>query len=107
MKEIVEIDDSNFERFVTTSELPVVVKFYSNSCSPCLAMEPAFIDASNMFFQKANFYKFNVDKNSSIPSKLRILGIPTIIIFKGGKEMERVIGFQSLTSIIEFLRKNL
>lgn len=107
MKEIIELNDNNFNQYINSSDLPSVVDFYSDSCPPCKAMEPVFLKVSEIFSGKAKFFKFNVDKNSLIPSSQKILGIPTIIIFKEGKETERLTGFQSSDSLLDFLRRNL
>jgi thioredoxin 1 len=107
MTEIIELNDDNFEQRINSSELPSVVDFYSNFCSPCKAMEPLFEKAAEIYKGKANFYKLNVDKNTHIPSSKRILGIPTIIIFKEGKEIDRLMGFQNIDSLSDFIRRNL
>ncbi|MGQ9617624.1 MAG: thioredoxin family protein [Candidatus Aminicenantia bacterium] len=107
MKEITELNDSNFESNANSSDIPVIVDFYSNSCPPCSAMEPAFLKLSEIYSKNAKFFKFNVDKNFVVPSSRRILGIPTIIIFKKGKEAERLTGFQSYESLEKFIRRNL
>ncbi len=107
MKEIIELNDNNFYQNINSSDLPSVVDFYSDSCPPCKAIEPAFQQVAEIYSGKARFFKFNVDKNSAIPSTKRILGIPTIIIFKEGKEVERVAGSQNIDSLSDFLRRNL
>jgi len=105
--EVIELNDENFNQKINSSNLPSVVDFYSDSCPPCKAMEPSFKKVAEIFRGKANFFKFNVDKNTLVPSSNRILGIPTIVIFKEGKEIERLMGFQSTDSLLEFIRRNL
>ncbi len=107
MIEVIELNDENFNQKINSSNLPSVVDFYSDSCPPCKAMEPSFKKVAEIFRGKANFFKFNVDKNTLVPSSNRILGIPTIVIFKEGKEIERLMGFQSTDSLLEFIRRNL
>ncbi len=107
MKEILELNDDNFEKSINSSNLPVVVDFYSDSCIPCKALEPVFKKVAEFFEGKANFFKFNVDNNSLVPSSKKIVGIPTIAIFKEGREIERKTGFLSFDSLSEFLRRNL
>lgn len=107
MIEIIELNDKNFEENINSSNLISVVDFYSDSCPPCKALEPVFAKLAETFAGKAKFFRFNVDKNSLIPSSIRIIGIPTIVIFKEGKEVERITGFLSLESLSEFLRRNL
>ncbi len=107
MTEIIELNDENFDQNINSSALPLVVDFYSDLCPPCKAMEPSFKKIAEIYKGKANFFKFNVDKNTLVPSSKKILGIPTIIIFKEGKEVERLTGFQSTDSLSEFIRRNL
>lgn len=107
MIEILELNDKNFEQNINSSNLPSVIDFYSDSCPPCKALEPVFVKLAEIFSGRAKFFKFNVDKNSSVPSSLRIVGIPTLVIFKEGKEVERISGFFSLEFLSEFLRRNL
>lgn len=107
MIEIIELDDENFDQKINSSALPLVVDFYSDACPPCKAMEPSFKKITEIYKGKAIFSKFNVDKNTMVPSSKKILGIPTIIIFKEGKEVERLMGFQSIDSLSEFVRRNL
>jgi thioredoxin 1 len=90
----IEITDQSFERDVLKSENPVIVDFWAPWCTPCLMMAPAFESLAGEYQGKMVFAKLNTDDNIRTPSALGIQGIPTLILFKGGKEVDRLVGLQ-------------
>ncbi len=99
------ITDDSFESDVLKSAKPCIVDFWAEWCGPCKMIAPVFEELSSDFVDKVNFYKMNVDENSSTPAKFEIRGIPTMIIFKGGKEVDRIVGAVSKDNISESLNK--
>lgn len=87
-----EVTDQSFGEKVLQSENPVIVDFWAPWCTPCLRMAPAFEKLAGEYAGKVTFAKMNTDENQSTPSRLGIQGIPTMIIFRGGKEVDRVVG---------------
>jgi len=86
------VNDKNFEEKVLKSELPVIIDLWAEWCHPCKMMEPILKEVSKKYNEKIKFYKLNVDENPKTPSKFSVMSIPTLIFFKEGKEVGRVIG---------------
>lgn len=87
-----DITDNNFEIEVMKSNVPVLVDFWAEWCPPCRAMTPIVESLAQKFGSAAKIVKLNVDDNPSITQRFGIKGIPTMIVFKGGKEAERLVG---------------
>lgn len=87
-----ELNDQNFEEEVIKSEKPVLVDFWSPTCSPCIRLEPIIEKIAKDFEGKAKVGKLNVLENPKTAGKYKIIGIPTIIIFKNGEAIERTTG---------------
>lgn len=82
----------------------VLVDFFAEWCMPCVMMAPVVEELAEKFKQ-VKFAKANVDENSELASKFKVMSIPTLIIFKDGKEAERIVGSQSPIIIEEKLKK--
>mgnify|MGYP001241982309 CR=1 FL=1 len=88
----IEVSDSTFPKDVLQNEQPVIVDFWAPWCGPCRAMAPAFEALAQEYTGKMTFAKLNTDDNPQTPGGLGIMGIPTLIVFKGGKEVDRIVG---------------
>ena len=89
---VTKINDSNFEQEVLKNSLPVLVDFYADWCGPCKMAEPVLDELSNTYKDKIVIVKVNVDE-SQISGKYGVMSIPTTILFKGGNEIGRQVGF--------------
>ncbi|PIS05235.1 MAG: thioredoxin [Candidatus Buchananbacteria bacterium CG10_big_fil_rev_8_21_14_0_10_42_9] len=101
MAELILTDDT-FEQEVLKSDKPVLVDFWAPWCGPCKVQGPVIEEISREY-TKAKIAKMNVDENPETPGKYQILSIPTLIIFKGGEEVDRMIGVQEKEQLISKL----
>ena len=99
-----EVTDTNFETDVLGSDKPVLVDFWAEWCGPCRMIAPTVEAVAEEYQGKAGVYKMNVDENMNVPQQYGIRGIPTLILFKGGQEQERIVGAvtrEAITRVIE------
>lgn len=89
-----EVSEDSFEKDVLKSDKPVAVDFWAPWCGPCRMIAPVFEKLSAQL-HNVKFVKINVDENQSLAQRQGILGIPCIIIYNKGEEVERVVGFQT------------
>jgi len=86
------INDGNFNEEVLKSDLPVLLDFWAPWCGPCLSIAPAVEELAKEYSGRIKVGKMNVDENPQTPSAYGIRGIPTLILFKGGKAVNQVVG---------------
>jgi len=91
------------EKFI--SKKLVVIDFWASWCMPCLIMSPIIEELAEKFKQ-VKFGKVNVDDNSNLANKFKIMSIPTLKIFKDGKDVETMIGLQSKAVLLEMINKH-
>jgi thioredoxin 1 len=101
-----EVNDQSFEAEVLRSEKPVLVDFWAEWCAPCRMMLPAVEAVATEHEGSAAVVKLNVDENPSTSQRYGIKGIPTMILFKDGKEEERVVGATSKENLSRLLAKH-
>ena len=85
----------------------VVADFWADWCMPCLMMAPVFEEMAEKFGSRISFIKVNVDDNQKLSKKFKVQSIPTTIVFKNGKEHDRMIGTMYADDFEAFLNKNL
>ena len=91
----VEITDGNFEEAVLNSDTPIVVDFWAEWCGPCKMIAPVVDKLAEQYDGRVRFAKVDVDANPTTPGSFGIRGIPTLLVFDGGKEVDRIVGFTS------------
>jgi thioredoxin 1 len=89
---LLHLSDEKFDEEVLQSDLPVLVDFWAPWCGPCLSIAPSVEELAKEYSGKIKVGKMNVDENPQIPSTYGIRGIPTLILFKGGKAINQVVG---------------
>jgi len=100
------VTDSSFEKDVLQAEKPVLVDFWAEWCAPCRMLAPTLDAVAEQFSGTAGVVKVNVDDNTSTAQRYGIKGIPTLILFSAGKEVERVVGATSKESISRMIEKH-
>ncbi|MBA3248479.1 MAG: thioredoxin [Pyrinomonadaceae bacterium] len=102
-----DVSDNSFEQDVLQSDRPVLVDFWAAWCAPCRMLAPTVEAVAEKYADNARVVKLNVDENPSISQRYGIKGIPTLILFKNGKEEERVVGATSKEAISRMIEKHI
>jgi thioredoxin 1 len=89
---LIAVTDGTFQKEVLESEQPTIVDFWASWCGPCRMIAPIFEELSSQYSGKVKFAKVNVDENPKTPANYGVRGIPTLIMFKGGKIVDQVVG---------------
>lgn len=103
---VIEVSDGSFEELVLQSDRPVLVDFWAVWCAPCRMLAPTVDAVAEKYAENARVVKVNVDDSPAISQRYGIKGIPTLILFKGGKEEERVVGATSKEAISRMIDKH-
>jgi len=96
-----DISDELFENEVLKSDIPCIVDFYSITCPPCKIMASLLSEIGPEYAGKVNVFKINIDQFAETARKYRIASVPTIIFFKDGEEVDRVVGLLQLNPLKE------
>lgn len=99
-----KVTDANFESDVLKNSLPVLVDFYADWCGPCKMAEPVLEELAESYKDKLIIVKVNVDE-TQVSGKYGVMSIPTTILFKGGNEIGRQVGFGGKQSFEDLIKK--
>lgn len=100
------VTDSQFEQEVLKSSTPVLVDFWAEWCGPCRALAPKLEEISNEMGEKVQVLKLNIEENPKAPADYGVRGIPTMILFKGGEQVESIVGNLPKEQIVEAIQKH-
>jgi len=103
----IEINDASFEQEVLNSPKPVVVDFWAPWCGPCRKLGPILEEVANELGDKVKVVKVNTDENLETAKAYSISGLPSLLVFKEGKAVERMVGLMPRSTIIQNVEKHL
>ena len=107
MSDLVHFTDANFETEVLNSKVPVLVDFFADWCGPCQTLSPIVEELARDYAGRIKIGKVDVDQNQRIAEKFGIASIPTVMLFKTGKNVDKVIGLESKAQLRKRLDKML
>ena len=102
-----EININNFDDIVLKSEKITVVDFFATWCGPCRKLGPVLEEVEQELSEKVNFAKIDTDENIDAAKKYQVSGLPTLLIFKDGEVIERMVGLMPKSSIITNIEKHI
>jgi thioredoxin 1 len=102
---VAELTDAEFEPAVRSADRPLLVEFWAPWCAPCRMLSPVVRDLAEEFGDRVLVRQVNVDENPDTRSRLGVMSMPTVVIFKDGEAVERVVGYRS--GIKDALRQRL
>jgi thioredoxin 1 len=107
MAELVHVSDGNFTETVEKGTKPALLDFGATWCGPCKALEPTIVALAGEYGDKVTIAKVDVDESQQVALRFGIMAVPTVIFFKGGKEVHRFSGLQSKDKITALIQTHL
>lgn len=104
---ITHLFNDNFAQTIQESELPALVDFWATWCGPCRMIAPIVEEISDELDGRLNVFKVDVDEAEDVAMQFGIMSIPTLMLFKDGKEMERIVGYRSKEDLLTVIQKYL
>ena len=107
MTKPIEVTDDVFNEEVLQADLPVLVDFWATWCAPCKIVSPIVEELAEEYDGRVKFVKVNTDENIKTAATYGIRSIPTLLVFKGGQQVDQIIGFQPKGDLQQSLEKAL
>ena len=103
----IDTTDANFENDINEGEKIVLVDLWAEWCGPCKMMEPVIAEIAEEYGDTIKVVKLNIDENRKTPVQFNVMNIPTLLIFKEGKEVDRLIGALPKNQLLKKLEKHM
>ena len=100
-------NDQDFEKDISSQNLPVLVDFGAEWCGPCKQLEPVLEEIASENLESLKVYKINIDENPMTPQKFGVRGIPTLMFFKEGKLVDTKVGSLPKSALENWIKSNL
>ncbi|HPJ96065.1 MAG TPA: thioredoxin [Syntrophales bacterium] len=106
-KMILHVTDDSFETDILKADKPVLIDFWATWCGPCRALGPIIEEIADRFKDQVKVSKINIDDNPKVTAQYGVMSIPTLILFKEGKPLDRLVGLVPRERLEEFIKKAL
>jgi len=104
---LIHLTDTNFDEEVLKSEKPVLVDFWAPWCGPCKAIGPVVEELAAAYRDRVKVAKINIDENPKTATVYGVMSIPTLVLFKGGSIMEKLVGLVPKNRLEDLIKKGL
>jgi thioredoxin 1 len=104
---LIYLTDTNFDEEVLKSEKPVLVDFWAPWCGPCKAIGPVVEELAAAYRDRVKVAKINIDENPKTATVYGVMSIPTLVLFKGGSIMEKLVGLVPKNRLEDLIKKGL
>jgi thioredoxin 1 len=106
-EDLIHVSDSDFEKEILKSDQPALVDFWAPWCGPCQRIAPIIDELAKEYKGKVKVAKINVDESRKVATDLGVMSIPTLILFKGGQVVDKIVGLVPKDRLKEFVNKAL
>ncbi|HTT72517.1 MAG TPA: thioredoxin [Anaeromyxobacteraceae bacterium] len=103
--DVVTLEDGTFEQEVLKSDTPVLVDFWATWCGPCRAIAPAVDDLAREYKGRLKVAKLDIDSHQAVPQKYGIRSIPTLLVFKGGRVVDTIVGAVPKSKLVDAVNR--
>ena len=104
---VAQLEAMTFDEFIVNNDIPVIVDFWAPWCGPCRSFAPTFANVAKKYPMKVAFAKINTEEEQYYSSQYNIRSIPTLLVFKNGKEVDRINGALDNANLIKVVQKHL
>jgi thioredoxin 1 len=103
--DVLTLEDATFEQEVLKSDTPVLVDFWATWCGPCKAIAPAVDEVAKEYKGKLKVAKLDIDHHQAVPQRYGIRSIPTLLVFKGGRVVDTIVGAVPKAKLVDAVKK--